>query len=309
MGSGPYFVVLVVGAAIVVLDGQLILRNSPGYLAEVYGMQPARRLAMLVAVFFHLVMLGLVALVASIGLSPDSSEQAIVTRIGVILLLTALGHAVTMMILSRLREEQESTDLAEAQLVAQRGLIPSRRGRRMSRAGRGGRPRNGPTVRHGRPDSDAAPSGDEFGARDAGRSAGGESGAGGAVSEGSDGEAGRNDEDANSRTERGESAGTGAERTGGADDAGRAEEARRAEDAGSAADRAERAEPGPPERDDGGPGGGTGRPRAHYHSSADAPDAAPGVEIATADVPPPPRRQPANTRPSDTEQPRARQPR
>jgi hypothetical protein len=142
MGSGPYLVVLLIGAAIVVLDGQLILRNSPGYLAEVYGTRPARRLATLVAVFFHLVMLGLVALVASIGLGPDTDEQSIVTRIGVILLLTALGHGVTMLILSRLREEQESSDLAEAQLAARRGMVPRQPSRRVPfRALRTGRAR------------------------------------------------------------------------------------------------------------------------------------------------------------------------
>jgi hypothetical protein len=124
-----------------VLDGQLILRNSSGFLAEVYGMRQARRLAVLVAVFFHLVMLGVVALVASVGLSPDSDIKAIVTRIGVILLLTALGHAASMVILSRLRAEQETTRLAEAGLAAQpERLSPRWRLRRAEIRGGGSEP-------------------------------------------------------------------------------------------------------------------------------------------------------------------------
>lgn len=121
MGSGPYLVVLFVGAIIVVVDGQLIVRNSPAYLAEVYRARPARKLSLLVAVFFHLVMLGVVALVASVGLGAAPGVQSIMARIGVILLLTAAGHALTLKILSRLRQEQEGTELAEAQIATQRG--------------------------------------------------------------------------------------------------------------------------------------------------------------------------------------------
>lgn len=113
MGGGPYLVVLLIGVIIVVLDGQLILRNSPGYLAGVFGPRPANRLALLVAVFFHLVMFGVVALVASLGLGPTPDARALIARIGVILLLTAVGHAITMVILSRMRQEQESSELAE----------------------------------------------------------------------------------------------------------------------------------------------------------------------------------------------------
>jgi hypothetical protein len=119
MLSGPYLVVLFIGAVIVIVDGQLILRNGPTYLAEVYRAGSARRISTLVGVFFHLVMLGVVAIVASIGLGQNPGVQSVMARVGVILLLTALGHAVTMTILSRMRQEQEGTDLAEAQVAAQ----------------------------------------------------------------------------------------------------------------------------------------------------------------------------------------------
>jgi uncharacterized BrkB/YihY/UPF0761 family membrane protein len=117
MGSGGYLAVLVVGTLIVLVDGQLIVRNGPTYLAEVYGARPARKLAQLVAVFFHLVMLGLVALVASLWMSQNPGVQSVTARIGVILLLTAVGHALALGILSRLRQEQEGTELVEAQAL------------------------------------------------------------------------------------------------------------------------------------------------------------------------------------------------
>jgi len=126
MTSGPFLVLLLIGVLIVIVDGQFIMRNSPAYLAQVYGARPARKLASLAAVFFHLVMLGLVALVAAFGLGPDPTVQALIARIGVILLLTALGHALTMSILSRLRTEQESIEIAEAQLARQQELMARR---------------------------------------------------------------------------------------------------------------------------------------------------------------------------------------
>lgn len=115
MGNSGYLLILLIGAVIVIVDGQLVFRKSPAYLDEVYQ-NPARsrQVSGLVAVLFHLVMLGLVALVASIGLSENPSPRSIIARVGVLLLLTAFGHAGTMSVLSRLRDQQESTRIAEA---------------------------------------------------------------------------------------------------------------------------------------------------------------------------------------------------
>lgn len=116
--SGGYLLILLVGVVIVLIDGQLIVRKSPSYLAEVYDAGRARQLAGLVAVLFHLVMLGVVALVASIGLDAEVGARTVTTRVGVLLLLTAIGHAATIGVLSKLRDQQLSTQVAEAQVEA-----------------------------------------------------------------------------------------------------------------------------------------------------------------------------------------------
>jgi hypothetical protein len=119
MGGGPYLAVLLVGLIIVIVDGQLILRGSPSYLAEAYhDKRQAKRVATLVAVLFHLVMFGVVALVAAIAFSPDAGMSSVLSRIGVLLLLTALGHALTLVVLSRLRAQQTDAEMAEAQMEA-----------------------------------------------------------------------------------------------------------------------------------------------------------------------------------------------
>jgi hypothetical protein len=119
VGDGPFLLILFIGAVIVLVDGQLIFRNGPAYLARVYrSPEHARQVSSLVAVLFHLVMLGLVALVASVGWHGPPSPSALIARVGVLLLLTALGHAATIAVLSRLREQQMTTDIAESQVTA-----------------------------------------------------------------------------------------------------------------------------------------------------------------------------------------------
>jgi hypothetical protein len=116
MGNGTYLLILLIGVLIVVIDGQLILRSSPGYLAEVYD-EPkrARQVSALVTVLFHLVMLGVVALVTSVGMSPDAGVRSVLARVGVLLILTAVGHGVAMTVLSRLRQQELDTQIAEVQ--------------------------------------------------------------------------------------------------------------------------------------------------------------------------------------------------
>jgi hypothetical protein len=124
MGSSEPLLILILGALIVAIDGQVLFRGSIGYLAEVYQPAHARQVAKLATVLFHLVMLGCVALVASINLEPGADVQPLLARVGILLLLTALGHGVTMAALSRLREQQLSTLLAETQIAVQHRPVP-----------------------------------------------------------------------------------------------------------------------------------------------------------------------------------------
>jgi hypothetical protein len=125
MGSGIYLIILAVGIAIVAVDGQVILRKAPDYLDEVYDDHArSRKVTAMVVALFHLIMLGLVALVSSVGLAADAGIQSVVARVGVLLLLTALGHGITMIVLSRLREEELATKIADSASAPQ---SPSRR--------------------------------------------------------------------------------------------------------------------------------------------------------------------------------------
>ena len=70
---------------------------------------------MLVA-FFHLLVLGVIALVSTIDVGAESFVELIVKKTGWVLLVLAVAHGITMIILTRLRNQwREQQLLAEAE--------------------------------------------------------------------------------------------------------------------------------------------------------------------------------------------------
>ncbi|MEU4668133.1 hypothetical protein AB0F91_09220 [Amycolatopsis sp. NPDC023774] len=106
MSTEAYVSFLAIGVVLVLIDGQVIYRSGRGYLENSYG-DPAAGASMtrLVTVLFHLVTLGLLALLSTIPLG-DSDLPGVVGRVGVLLLVLAIVHAITLAVLGRLRGEQ-----------------------------------------------------------------------------------------------------------------------------------------------------------------------------------------------------------
>ena len=106
MSTEAYVSFLAIGVVLVLIDGQVIYRSGRGYLESSYG-DPAAGASMtrLVTVLFHLVTLGLLALLSTIPLG-DSDLPGVVGRVGVLLLVLAIVHAITLAVLGRIRGEQ-----------------------------------------------------------------------------------------------------------------------------------------------------------------------------------------------------------
>ncbi|MEV0073779.1 MULTISPECIES: hypothetical protein [unclassified Amycolatopsis] len=106
MSTEAYVSFLAIGVVLVLIDGQVIYRSGRGYLESSYG-DPAAGASMtrLVTVLFHLVTLGLLALLSTIPLG-DSDLPGVVGRVGVLLLVLAIVHAITLTVLGRIRGEQ-----------------------------------------------------------------------------------------------------------------------------------------------------------------------------------------------------------
>jgi hypothetical protein len=115
MTTNAYLSFLAIGVALVLIDGQIIYRSGRRYLESSYG-DPAAGASMtrLVTVLFHLATLGVLALISTINMG-GSDLPGVVGRLGVLLLILALAHAITLAALSRIRGEQE------VEAVVQRG--------------------------------------------------------------------------------------------------------------------------------------------------------------------------------------------
>ncbi|GAA1267854.1 hypothetical protein [Saccharothrix xinjiangensis] len=109
-----YAAFLLLGVVLVLIDGQLIYRSGKGYMNRAYGdPEAARSMTRLATVLFHLVVLGLLALVSMISISTGDPVKDVVAKLGIMLLVLALVHAVTMVVLGRIRDRQIQQQLAD----------------------------------------------------------------------------------------------------------------------------------------------------------------------------------------------------
>ena len=124
-----YVVFLLLGVVLVAVDGQLIYRSGRGYLSKAYGnAESARSMNRLVAVLFHLVVLGLLALISTIDIDIADPTQAVVFRLGIVLLLLALAHGATMAVLARIRDKQLQQALVDEMAEEHRQFDEKHRG-------------------------------------------------------------------------------------------------------------------------------------------------------------------------------------
>lgn len=108
MHGNAYVIVLIAGALLVAIDGQLIYTAARRY-AEGEGSTGSATSAMpiirMVVAAFHLVGLGVLALWATVDIGGWNSLSGVVPRLGVLMLLLAIAHAVATSVVSGIGEE------------------------------------------------------------------------------------------------------------------------------------------------------------------------------------------------------------
>ncbi|ALG14359.1 hypothetical protein [Kibdelosporangium phytohabitans] len=113
MDTNSYIAFLVMGVILVAIDGQIIYRSGRKYLERSYGDSGSgTSMARLVTVLFHLVVVGLLMLVSTVDVGENQTE-GVILRLGIVLLLLAAAHGVTIAILARIKEHQIQEQLAE----------------------------------------------------------------------------------------------------------------------------------------------------------------------------------------------------
>jgi hypothetical protein len=115
-----YLTVLFIGVGLTVVVGQILIRSGRPILEDVFPRPgAASSVTQLLVVLFHLVVLGIIALVASMDVTLDHPLQTIVVRIGLILLVLGIAYGSTLLVLARLRarrRQQLLTDEHNAQV-------------------------------------------------------------------------------------------------------------------------------------------------------------------------------------------------
>jgi hypothetical protein len=129
--ANEYITFLLLGALCVLVDGWVVFRNGRTSLADVYETTSAADAAnRLVTSFFYLVMFGVLALVATLDIGGASTLPRVVTKLGVLLLLLAAGHALAVYIIATMRDRQRharrSEDIAMQRRHAQRPNVHPR---------------------------------------------------------------------------------------------------------------------------------------------------------------------------------------
>lgn len=114
MDTNSYIAFLVLGAVLVAIDGQIIYRSGRRYLEQSYGdAESGKSMTRLVTVLFHLAVLGVLMLISTVDVGGDNPTEGLITRLGIVLLLLAVAHGLTVVILARIRDRQMQERLAE----------------------------------------------------------------------------------------------------------------------------------------------------------------------------------------------------
>jgi hypothetical protein len=102
--ASTYLTVLFIGIALTVGVGQILIRSGRPFLEDVFReRETARSVTRLLVVLFHLIVLGVIALVATIDITLAHPIQTIVVRLGLVLLVVGAAYGGTLLVLTRLR--------------------------------------------------------------------------------------------------------------------------------------------------------------------------------------------------------------
>ena len=121
MDTNSYIAFLVIGTLLVVVDAVIITISGRKYLRDDDHPGVSLAASWLTTTLFTLIVLGLVALISTVDLPVDGSLQKTVTKLGIVLLLLAVAHAITMAVLTRYRGEERQEHLADELAEQSRG--------------------------------------------------------------------------------------------------------------------------------------------------------------------------------------------
>ena len=120
-----YVVLLAVSVGLTFLVGRLLVRAGEPYLQEVFHDEKVTRsVNLLLSVLFHLVTLGVLAIISVTDVAADNDVQEFVVKLGVVLLTLGIAYGISMLVLIRVRERRRASEISEhvQERLADRGI-------------------------------------------------------------------------------------------------------------------------------------------------------------------------------------------
>jgi ABC-type nickel/cobalt efflux system permease component RcnA len=119
--TNSYVTFLLVGALLVLADGEIIYRNGRQFLQRAAPNSTVESMTKLVSVLFHIIVLGVLALISTIDVPADNATEGVVVRLGVVLIIIGIAHWIAVVALGRIRDREEFDEFAherEARRIA-----------------------------------------------------------------------------------------------------------------------------------------------------------------------------------------------
>jgi hypothetical protein len=118
-------VLLIVSVGLTFLVGRLLVRAGEPFLLEVFhDRKVTRSVNLLLSVLFHLITLGVLAIISVADISGDNALQTFIVKLGVVLLVLGLAYGISMLVLVRVRERRRAAEISEhvQERLADRGI-------------------------------------------------------------------------------------------------------------------------------------------------------------------------------------------
>ncbi len=126
--TAQYITLLIVAIGLTFLVGRLLVNAGEPFLQEVFRDEKVTRsVNLLLSVLFHLVTLGVLAIISVIEVNAGGTLQTFVAKLGIVLLILGIAYGVSMLVLIRVRERRRASQISEQvqERLAERGVSAS----------------------------------------------------------------------------------------------------------------------------------------------------------------------------------------
>ncbi|WP_214408035.1 hypothetical protein, partial [Pseudonocardia lacus] len=123
--TAQYVLLLVISIALTFLIGRLLVRAGEPFLQEVFqDAKVTHSVNMLLSVLFHLVTLGVLAIISVIDIDTGDALQTLIVKLGVVLVILGVAYGISMLVLIRVRERRRADQISEqvSERLADRGV-------------------------------------------------------------------------------------------------------------------------------------------------------------------------------------------